>query len=132
MSVVRWTVNGVVLPRNPEVFKVSPNKRVSYVTTVDGDEIRVVHEGKISTNLEVAWSRLEAKWKYWLHDLYINDIQFNIITHTPAKYLDAVSGEEKDSTDRQYKVTIDFWEEDWVQSGTGQKYDLMLRLKVQP
>jgi hypothetical protein len=122
----------VTLPRNPSTCRVRSSKNVIYKKTTNGRIIRIVAPGQqvAEGSIEVAWNKLETKWKNWLYNLYIQDKKFTIRTHQEGNEYDSVSGhKETDTIGTEWTVFIDTWNEDWPITGENQKYDLVLTLR---
>ena len=58
----KWRFNGIEIDVNPTSVSKRPSKHVSYRTTIDGKEVRVLPlRNSVETFIEVHWQRLSEE-----------------------------------------------------------------------
>lgn len=78
----KWRFNGIEIDVNPTFVSKRPSKHVSYRTTIDGKEVRVLPlRNSVETFIEVHWQRLSEEWKNRFHDWNVADKEIVVQSH---------------------------------------------------
>lgn len=112
-----------VLKYNPVHYMVRPTKTVEYKPTIDNKIVRVTPARfPVENYIELGWQSVDHEFRNLFYDLFVNDTKFTIKSHL----WDANKSELREI----WTVKIDEFDPQYKFSGSRQKWDLQLVLRV--